>query len=58
MQACGREVGKGALRVLGAAITTSNPTLETSSTAAKDGVGRNADGVLDAEELAELIKKR
>jgi len=39
-------------------ITTSEPALSTNDATLKDRVGRHADGVLDAEKLAELIEQR
>src|ERR1700751_3487142 len=35
-----------------------SPTLQSGSTTTKHDIGGNADGVVNAEELAELIKKR
>jgi hypothetical protein len=47
-----------ALRLSRAAITTSELALSTNDATLKDGVGRHADGVLDAEKLAEFIEQR
>jgi hypothetical protein len=53
-----RETRKKALRLSSAVITTSEPALSTNDATLKDRVGRHADGVLDAEKLAELIEQR
>jgi hypothetical protein len=53
-----RKAGKRTLRLSGAVIATSESALETSGSTLEDRVGRNANHVLDAEELAELIEER
>jgi hypothetical protein len=43
---------------MGATIAASQVTLQSSGATTKHDMGGNANGVLNAEELAELIKKR
>jgi hypothetical protein len=52
------EAGEGALGEMGTTIAASQATLQSGSTTTKHDIGGNADGVVNAEELAELIKKR
>ena len=52
------EAGEGALGQMGTTIAASQATLQSGSTTTKHDIGGNADGVVNAEELAELIKKR
>ena len=53
-----RKTGKRALRVPRATITTSELALQANGSTLEGRVGRDADHVLDAEELAELIEER
>jgi hypothetical protein len=52
------EAGEGALGEMGTTIAASQATLQSGGTTTKHDIGGNADGVVNAEELAELIKKR
>jgi len=52
------EAGEAALRKLSAAIALLQPLLPPFRTTFEDTVGGDADGVLDLEELAELIEQR
>src|SRR6201981_2865758 len=52
------EAGEGALWQMGTTIAASQATLQSSGTTTKHDIGGNADGVVNAEELAELIKNR
>ena len=52
-----RKTRKRALRLPTATIAASQLALETSGSALEDRVGGHANGVLDAEELAELIEQ-
>src|ERR1700740_79893 len=52
------EAGEGALGEMGTTIAASQATLQSGRTTTKHDIGGNADGVVNAEELAELIKKR
>ena len=52
------EAGKAALRELGAAIAPLQLFLPRFGALLEDTVGGNADGILDAEELAELVQER
>src|ERR1700747_1203784 len=52
------EAGEGALGQMGTTIAASQATLQSSGTTTKHDIGGNADGVVNTEELAELIKKR
>src|SRR6201987_91591 len=52
------EAGEGALGQMGTTIAASQAALQSSGTTTKHDIGGNADGVVNAEELAELIKKR
>ena len=52
------KAGEGALGQMGTTIAASQATLQSGGTTTKHDIGGNADGVVNAEELAELIKKR
>ena len=52
------EAGEGALGEMGATIAASPATLQSGGATTKHDIGGNANGVVNAEELAELIKQR
>src|SRR6201984_671894 len=52
------KAGEGALGQMGTTIAASQATLQSVGTTTKHDIGGNADGVVNAEELAEPIKKR
>ena len=52
------KTGEAALRYSGASIAAGQAFLPPRGAALKDCVGSNAQGILDAEKLAELIEQR